>query len=113
MQSPEILQKFTNFLASEIQPTQQRINAAVTQITDVVHDVAFGAISQKPRTYISKGKKRKPHKAWYTKECMVTKKRLSRLASQMKMFPFDSNLQSRYRSLYYEFSTLIRKAAKS
>ena len=44
---------------------------------------------------------------------MVTKNRLSRLASQMKRFPFDSNLQSRYRSLYYEYKTLIRKAARS
>ena len=70
-------------------------------------------ISLKTRKYINKGKRHKPHKKWFTKECMVTKNRLSRLASQMKRFPFDRNWQSRYRSLCYEYKTLIRKAARS
>ena len=112
--APETLKQLSSFRDSDIQPTQQGINTAVDQLTDIVNNVASSAMCQSNRCKRTKGKKRSPpQKRWFSKDCRITKNKLSRLASRMKKSPFDRDLQSRYRCLYYEYKTMIRNAARS
>ena len=114
LSAPETPKELASFRDTEIHPTQQGINTAVDQLTSIVNNVASKTMCQSNRGNRFKGKKRNPpHKRWFTKDCRITKNRLSRLASRMKKYPFDRDLQSRYRSPYYEYKTMIRKAARS
>eukprot|EP00794_Sanderia_malayensis_P016224 gene16224-17860_t len=110
---PAILDRLVSFQNSVFSNDQNGTDEAVNQLTNIILDVATTSISKSTKRFKGKRIKKNPQKKWFTKDCQVTKNKLSRLANKLRQCPFDRDLQQKYRALYFHYKTMIRKAAKT
>eukprot|EP00794_Sanderia_malayensis_P011381 gene11381-12567_t len=113
LNEPAILDRLVSFQNSVFSNDQNGTDEAVNQLTNIILDVATTSISKSTKRFKGKRIKKNPQKKWLTKDCQVTKNKLSRLANKLRQCPFDHDLQQKYRALYFHYKTMIRKAAKT
>ncbi len=105
--------KLKSFDSLPFASNQEGVNNAVNQLSNIILDVANSSITKKKFSPRQRNKRSSNHKKWFNKECSTTKNKLSRLASQMKQNPFNRDLQAKYRALYLQYKTLIRKKSRA